>query len=117
MKKISFGLLLALVLIMQMTLAGCRQSGADKPIDTAVTGVPDEEREQKSENETQKEEVGDMTEADIKKETAIHKPTAEDIVADIVIGWNLGNSWTATAIMRKDLIQKPAGEIPGSLRN
>lgn len=96
MKILKDGLLLGLVLLMGLALLGCKQAKDNEAMDLAVTVAPtiapDAQEAKGSGDESTQLDEKETVDADMKDDLILHKPTAQDIVNDIIIGWNLGNS-------------------------
>lgn len=116
MRQIKKGLFLGLILTFSLVLLACKGAMSDKKAgDKEVTTAPKENADNGADRQQKKDESGQDAEqikdesgqeAEQEKEQAelmIHKPTAADIVNDIILGWNLGNTLDAYASNVKGL--------------
>lgn len=93
------GLLIGLILVIILGLMGCKGTSGGIENKSEETGnTVDSSAESAEESESTEEtnssaagQTKDLTQ-ESNVEPVIYKPTAEDIVNDIIIGWNLGNS-------------------------
>lgn len=82
------GLLIGLMFLMGLALLGCRKEKVNDTEKAIITAAPEEEVTDESGSIHEKEQTKD----NMNREIVSDKPTAEDIVNDIIVGWNLGNS-------------------------
>lgn len=99
MRQIKNRLLLGLILICILALTGCKQASDDNRTEDKNTTITPAEKENEGSGNQQKsdEPVQEKEKEKEQEELMIHKPTAADIVNDIILGWNLGNTLDAYA--------------------
>jgi F0F1-type ATP synthase assembly protein I len=99
MRQIKNKLLLGLILICILALTGCKQASDDNRTEDKNTTITPAEKENEGSGNQQKsdEPVQEKEKEKEQEELMIHKPTAADIVNDIILGWNLGNTLDAYA--------------------
>lgn len=93
MKIIKGGLLLGCMLLIGLGMLGCKgEPGSNSLEDASVTVKPSVEPVEELSDEPTVEQEKEPVDTSMNNDLLIHKPTAEDIVNDIIIGWNVGNS-------------------------